>query len=48
MTQPQLERYGIERQFHLSAMGRTLNGGDLIELNRQQSVLRINRGKARR
>lgn len=39
------ERYGVEKNFHLSAMGRTLNGGDLIELNRQQCVLRINRGQ---
>jgi hypothetical protein len=46
MTEAQLERYGVDRQFHLSVMGRTLNSGDLIELNRQQAVLRINRGQA--
>ena len=45
-TTTKMERFGVLREFHLSAMGRTLQKGDLIELNRQQAVLRVNRGQA--
>jgi hypothetical protein len=46
MATPELERFGVEREFHLSAMGRTLESGDLIELNRKNAVLRVNGGQA--
>ena len=46
MSKATLERYGVNKNFHLSALGRTLNEGDLIEIQQANSILRINGGPA--
>jgi hypothetical protein len=38
-----MERYEVKRTFHFSVLGRHINQGSIIEVNRENSVLRIDK-----